>query len=78
VQWVGFLTGMGGVLWCVLLYLQRRWLPAEPAPGCCPRCGYDLAGNRSGVCPECGLSVPQLPRLRDSPESPESPESPPR
>jgi hypothetical protein len=22
--------------------------------GCCPRCGYTLAGNVSGVCPECG------------------------
>jgi hypothetical protein len=20
----------------------------------CTRCGYDLAGNRSGTCPECG------------------------
>ena len=23
----------------------------------CPACGYDLAGNVSGVCPECGVSV---------------------
>ena len=23
----------------------------------CPRCGYDLTGNVSGVCPECGTSV---------------------
>ena len=23
-------------------------------PGHCPRCGYDLTGNVSGVCPECG------------------------
>jgi hypothetical protein len=22
--------------------------------GLCPRCGYDLTGNVSGVCPECG------------------------
>lgn len=22
--------------------------------GRCPRCGYDLAGNVTGVCPECG------------------------
>jgi hypothetical protein len=22
--------------------------------GQCPRCGYDLTGNASGVCPECG------------------------
>jgi hypothetical protein len=23
-------------------------------PGHCPRCGYDLTGNVSGMCPECG------------------------
>ena len=23
----------------------------------CPDCGYDLRGNRSGVCPECGLKL---------------------
>ena len=23
-------------------------------PGCCLRCGYDLIGNASGVCSECG------------------------
>jgi len=23
-------------------------------PGCCLRCGYDLTGNLSGVCSECG------------------------
>lgn len=27
----------------------------------CPRCDYDLTGNISGVCPECGLSVPPGP-----------------
>ena len=25
--------------------------------GECGRCGYDLTGNTSGVCPECGTSV---------------------
>jgi len=25
--------------------------------GCCQACGYDLTGNRSGVCPECGRAV---------------------
>ena len=27
-------------------------------PGCCLRCGYDLTGNTSGVCSECGLPKP--------------------
>ena len=26
--------------------------------GCCGRCDYDLTGNESGVCPECGWQVP--------------------
>jgi len=27
------------------------------ARGLCPRCGYDLTGNVSGRCPECGTRV---------------------
>ena len=23
----------------------------------CPSCGYDLTGNETGVCPECGVGV---------------------
>jgi hypothetical protein len=30
----------------------RRW--RRRRKGCCLKCGYDLAGNVSGVCPECG------------------------
>ncbi len=26
--------------------------------GVCIRCGYNLTGNRSGICPECGLALP--------------------
>jgi len=26
-------------------------------PNACPACGYDLTGNESGVCPECGRST---------------------
>jgi hypothetical protein len=25
--------------------------------GICPRCSYDLTGNTSGVCPECGTLI---------------------
>ena len=31
-----------------------RRLRRRPLPGCCHACGYDLTGNTSGVCPECG------------------------
>ena len=30
----------------------RRW--RRRRKGCCVRCGYDLTGNVTGVCPECG------------------------
>lgn len=26
-------------------------------PGHCSKCGYDLTGNISGVCPECGTTI---------------------
>lgn len=29
----------------------------RPPPGFCLKCGYDLAGNVSGVCSECGLKI---------------------
>jgi hypothetical protein len=31
--------------------------------GLCVSCGYDLTGNVSGVCPECGTSIKPGPRL---------------
>lgn len=30
----------------------------EREAGFCGRCGYDLTGNVSGVCPECGWNLP--------------------
>jgi hypothetical protein len=27
--------------------------------GLCVNCGYDLTGNLSGTCPECGTAVPR-------------------
>ena len=35
------------------LLLLDRFLGRRPGPGQC-RCGYDMTGNESGVCPECG------------------------
>jgi hypothetical protein len=40
------------VLWLVLCLIRRR-----PSAGQCTLCGYDLTGNTSGVCPECGTPV---------------------
>jgi hypothetical protein len=36
------------------------WNRYRPAVGICPRCRYDLTGNLSGVCPECGEPVSDL------------------
>ena len=36
----------------LIWWLDRR----RPAPGNC-RCGYDLTGNTSGRCPECGANL---------------------
>ncbi len=36
------------------LWVRRRRLPK---PGHCVKCGYDLTGNVSGQCPECGEKV---------------------
>ncbi len=30
-------------------------------PGHCSQCGYNLTGNTSGVCPECGIDVEEPP-----------------
>ncbi len=50
-------------LWCpflltalptaLLFWFDRRRI----SPGRCPKCGYNLTGNVSGICPECGEPV---------------------
>ncbi|MCC7461582.1 MAG: hypothetical protein IT480_03865, partial [Gammaproteobacteria bacterium] len=41
-----------GLLWCAAT------LRPLVAPGECERCGYNLTGNSSGKCPECGTATP--------------------
>jgi len=35
------------------------WLKSfrQGPPGCCSKCRYDLTGNVSGICPECGEPI---------------------
>jgi hypothetical protein len=40
---------------CIWVCLRRR--RRRRRPGCCVMCGYDLTGNVSGRCPECGAEV---------------------
>lgn len=43
----------------ISIYLWRRAKTATPrGPLDCIHCGYNLAGNTSGICPECGTSIP--------------------
>ena len=41
-----------GSVTAILWYRDHR-----PRPGHCQRCGYDLTGNVSGRCPECGKMI---------------------
>lgn len=43
--------GAAAVLWIIERICRKRL----SKPGCCPSCGYNLTGNISGVCPECGM-----------------------
>jgi hypothetical protein len=45
----------GIAVFALLVYLVTRRRPIRP--GFCLSCGYDLTGNVSGTCPECGGKV---------------------
>ena len=47
------LIGLAAVT--AFLWYRDRLIP----PGCCKECGYDLTGNVSGICPECGTAIAQ-------------------
>jgi hypothetical protein len=54
-MWLVAATGILPLLWAAVKYQQirnRRLL------GLCPTCHYNLTGNTSGTCPECGSPVP--------------------
>jgi len=48
--WMPFAAIVAPTVW---LWLRAR----RVRPGRCPRCAYDLTGNMSGTCPECGTAV---------------------
>jgi len=62
-----WLVRYGILIWCALGVLPacslivieyRRWISRRFRPlGFCVKCRYDLTGNTSGACPECGTAV---------------------
>lgn len=62
--------GLGDTSWCsvpvwllilpclVAQFVIVRRSRAGPNPQACHTCTYDLTGNRSGRCPECGTPIP--------------------
>jgi hypothetical protein len=45
-----------GLLALVLMHQMLNWIGVDGREdrGECLQCGYDLTGNVTGVCPECG------------------------
>ena len=61
---------VGGALAATSLGVTLRGiLRRQPRPGVCGNCGYNLTGNISGVCPECGTELGGGAGMRDIAES---------
>jgi hypothetical protein len=54
---------IGCILTTILptVFILKRIRRRRGNKGSCPTCGYDLTGNTSGVCPECGTPVAKEP-----------------
>jgi len=48
-------------LWLISTWHRRRRQRLRALHGRCPACGYDLRGNDSAACPECGSPFPVTP-----------------
>lgn len=46
-------------LWFAGFFIRR----VRYRRGCCLACGYNLAGNISGICPECGMKTQPLSKV---------------
>ncbi len=51
------------------LYVALRWKQVPDDIPHCKRCGYNLTGNTSGVCPECGKTIPARSTVSSQPRS---------
>lgn len=55
------LSSLFSITGVCLIVIETIWGPTEFPAGRCQKCGYNLRGNTSGVCPECGTAVQILP-----------------
>jgi hypothetical protein len=65
-------AALAGFFFFLLLWAikARRALCARlalRARACCANCSYDLTGNVSGVCPECGKKIASSPAAESTP-----------
>ena len=54
-------AGTGFILLGMAVLIQASKKHAGSRHGFCSACGYNLTGNASGVCPECGTQIPASP-----------------
>ncbi len=52
-----FVIGATATIGATRTLRRNRLLKRRQAMGLCLHCGYSLAGNVSGVCPECGAEI---------------------
>jgi hypothetical protein len=57
IEMIGFHVGAMSFIGWVLAVRSTNRRARRRLAGKCVACGYDLAGNKSGTCPECGRSV---------------------
>jgi uncharacterized RDD family membrane protein YckC len=55
----GIRYGDNWAMTCVVWKKYAHRVPFDPRGVLCTNCGYDLTGNVSGRCPECGKDIPQ-------------------